>query len=428
MGNRAQGINSVMVLGFQTEFKVAAAAAAFIRMAFDSDQVRGSAPLIPDPVLGRGRDGADPLTDAKDVTGDVSVPAEPRTLGVWLKLFFGAPVSSVATLAASGTLKFRAQPAGNSTFALNGVVWTFVTAAPAGLQIQIGANLAATLTAAATALNASANAEVAKCTYVASADTLTITFDTLGKTGNTFTLTAQKATNARVSWPTLRGGAYKHTFHSGAVALPAATIEAGNPEIPSYRGKIGVMANTWRMNQSRQGRLVATIGCIGYDDRESTPTSIVGTEDVVEYEYSDVLVQKDGEFRIDGELAGDVTASDITMSNGLAIVPGVGNGGLISGIDVGEFTSLTNLTLKFSDEELLWKARNKVPMEITQRWAGRAGMSLAIIQHRVFLPEESPGVAGTGSLDIQFAAQAGRDLTLNRKVTVELVNDVEAYA
>jgi lysophospholipase L1-like esterase len=115
--------------------------------------------------------------------------------------------SSAATVA-TGFLAFSAQPIANSTITLNGLVWTFVSAAPVGNQTQIGASLAATLTALAANLNASVNAALTPATYAVSGSNLTITYDTTGQIGNTYLLVASTApaSNATVSQPSLVGG------------------------------------------------------------------------------------------------------------------------------------------------------------------------------------------------------------------------------
>jgi hypothetical protein len=135
---------------------------------------------------------------------------------------FGDP-ATVQTKAA-GSITFAGQPLANSTIALNGVAWTFVSGTPAGNQTQIGANVDATLTALATALNASADAQVSKCTYTANTtdDRLEIQFDTPGSTGNVFTLAASANSNGMVSAATLTGGGYGHEWLSGAMTFPAS--------------------------------------------------------------------------------------------------------------------------------------------------------------------------------------------------------------
>lgn len=105
---------------------------------------------------------------------------------------------------AAGTITFSANPSASATITLNGTAWTFVASGATGNQTNIGASLSATLTALATALNASASTEIAKCFYVVSATALFVLHKTPGTGGNSYTLAASAAT---VSGATLAGGA-----------------------------------------------------------------------------------------------------------------------------------------------------------------------------------------------------------------------------
>ncbi len=126
-------------------------------------------------------------------------------------------------IAATGSISFSAQPLVNSTITINGTVFTFKTSGATGNQINIGANLAATMTALAVVLNASVitgpvgerdsagAGGVAAATYTGTATALTIVHDTLGKRGNRFTLRASisPASRGTVSARTLKGGSNK---------------------------------------------------------------------------------------------------------------------------------------------------------------------------------------------------------------------------
>ena len=105
---------------------------------------------------------------------------------------------------ASGSFLFGSNPSNNDTITLNGTAVTFKTSGATGLQVNIGVDLATTLASLKTLLNASASTEVVKCTYdVTGGNTLTVTYKTVGTTGNSFTLAASAATR---SGATLSGG------------------------------------------------------------------------------------------------------------------------------------------------------------------------------------------------------------------------------
>lgn len=88
------------------------------------------------------------------------------------------PVAGPA-VAASGTLTLLTQPAVNDTMVVDGVTYTFVSTAPTGDQIQIGANAGATATAIATKLDGDADIGA-----VAVGNVVTITATTAGEAGN----------------------------------------------------------------------------------------------------------------------------------------------------------------------------------------------------------------------------------------------------
>ncbi len=111
--------------------------------------------------------------------------------------------SNATSAAATGTITFAVNPSANDTITLNGTAVTFVAAGATGNQVDIGADLASTLTALQTFLAASADAQISKCNYSASTTVLTVTNKTAGFAGNSFTLAASAAT---VSSATLTGG------------------------------------------------------------------------------------------------------------------------------------------------------------------------------------------------------------------------------
>ena len=86
-------------------------------------------------------------------------------------------------MAATGAITFSAQPLANSTVTINGTVFTFVASGAVGSQINIGANLTATMTALAIILNANGTVGGAFATYGATSTAISITRGVLGSTG-----------------------------------------------------------------------------------------------------------------------------------------------------------------------------------------------------------------------------------------------------
>ena len=169
---RAQGARAQMALAFETVYGTPPGSG-FTQMPFITSALAAEQPLLASELLGYGRDPRAPLLDAITTDGDVEVPIDAVGFGFWLKAAFGAPTSA-GTVAATGAITFSAQPLVNSTLTINGTLFTFVASGAVGNQINIGASLAATMTALAVALNASVVTGVALATYTGTATALTM--------------------------------------------------------------------------------------------------------------------------------------------------------------------------------------------------------------------------------------------------------------
>lgn len=125
----------------------------------------------------------------------------------------GYPESTgISGTAATGAIRFAVNPEANQTITLGTQTWTFVSGAPAGLQIQILGTLALTLASVPGILNASGDAQTALCSYTANVvpDStswdLNVTYKTLGVAGNQFRLNSSTGAAGPVTAFTLRGG------------------------------------------------------------------------------------------------------------------------------------------------------------------------------------------------------------------------------
>lgn len=158
----------------------------------------------------------------------VDVRGSPENSRTW-RVTSATP--GTAVIAATGTITFTLNPSNNATITLNGTVVTFKTTAGASPEVEIGANLAATMTALLAILNASADAELVKFTYAVDATTLFLTAATAGEAGNSLTIAASVAT---VSAATLAGGAAQ--VDGAMVVTPAmVTTEAAGAAIQLVR-------------------------------------------------------------------------------------------------------------------------------------------------------------------------------------------------
>ncbi len=94
---RAIGINSTLAVGFETVYGTPPAASKYWRVPFARSSLGSDQPLLGSELLGFGRDPQAPIKDAISVDGDVTVPMDPRYMGIWLRAAFGGPTTSGIT-------------------------------------------------------------------------------------------------------------------------------------------------------------------------------------------------------------------------------------------------------------------------------------------------------------------------------------------
>ncbi|WP_174291006.1 phage tail tube protein [Sphingomonas bacterium] len=93
--SRARGANAKAFGVFEaTPGTVPAAGPAWFGCPFVSHTLGEERPLIMSDLLGQGREMQDPTPDVATNDGDMVVPVDVRNFGHWLKLYFGAPVST----------------------------------------------------------------------------------------------------------------------------------------------------------------------------------------------------------------------------------------------------------------------------------------------------------------------------------------------
>jgi hypothetical protein len=118
----------------------------------------------------------------------------------------GVAVLAATAKYASGTITFTANPVAASTVTLNGSAITFVASGATGNQVNIGANLAATLQNLSGFINPSLDAQISKFHSSASATVLSLSSEVIGTAGNALTI-ATNVVGATASGATLAGGA-----------------------------------------------------------------------------------------------------------------------------------------------------------------------------------------------------------------------------
>lgn len=387
-------------------------------------RIGASRPLLENELLGFGRDPLAPVLDALTADGEIVVPIDVENWGMWLKGAFGQPVV-VAAVAASGSIAFSAQPAVNSTVTINGTTFTFVASGATGNQVNIGANLAATMTALATVLNASAVPGVAAATYTGVAAALNILHDTLGPSGNSFTLAASTspASNATVSGATLTGGANTHTMQSGATSLPSLSIEAAYPQVPGYEMAFGCVVDSLRWQMRRSGLLTARVG-IAAQGATMNPTSGAGSPSAFALQRFSPF---NGAVNRNGVALANIVSADIEYMNNLDRVETIRADGLIDGVDPSIASLKGSVTVRFADLTLFNQAVAGQPCELVFSHAISPSQQFSFTAHAVYL--ERPGIPleGPEGIQVEYSFMAARAVSPARLCTAVLTNSVAIY-
>ena len=326
---RAQGARAQMALAFETVYGTPPGSG-YTQMPFITSSLAAEQPLLASELLGYGRDPRAPLLDAITTDGDVEVPIDAVGFGFWLKAAFGAPTSA-GTVAATGTITFSVQPLVNSTLTFNGTVFTFVASGAVGNQINIGANLAATMTALAVVMNANGTVGGAFATYVATATAISITRGVLGVAGNAFTLAASlaPASNGTVSAATLTGGLNSHTYLSGSWALPSMSIEVGMPEVPRFAMYSGCVLDALSWSMERSGLLSSKVMMVAQGEAIAAVTG-AGTPTAIALKR---FGHFNGAIKRDGVALGNIVSADVTYANNLDRIETIRSDAKIDGAD-----------------------------------------------------------------------------------------------
>ncbi len=224
--------------------------------------------------------------------------------------------------------------------------------------------------------------------------------------------------------PTTTGTSPKtHTFVSGGLTLPSASIEIGNPEVPSFRMYSGVRADTLQVTMQRTGNLQATFGLVGQGESEAGATA-AGSP-------AALTVQRFGHFqgaiKRDGVSLGNITSGDFTYSNGLDRIETIRADGKIDGADPGIASLKGKISTRFADTTLKVQAQNGTPCELEFSWVIDASRSLKITAHAVYLPVPKVEIAGPSGIMADYDWQAALATSPARMMTAVLVNSVAAY-
>ena len=254
------------------------------------------------------------------------------------------------------------------------MTWTFVTGTPAANQTQIGASLDATLTALASDLNGSADAQISKCTYTANTtdDRLEIQFDTAGTTGNSFTLAASANSNGTVSAATLTGGGYRHEWLSGGDDIPSFTFEIGHPKLvtPVFFRHLGTVMESLAFEMGQEGPANGTVQLVAQGEEKATAT-IDATPDTFALKR---FSQGRGFIKRGGVPLAGVTGGSLTFSNNLERVRVIRDDGKIEAAEPTIATCTGAMTVRFDGATLVAEAANGDPVAVEYGFSHGRGL------------------------------------------------------
>ena len=422
---RAYGADATLLACRETTYGVAPLSG-YRSLDFKSCDLSSEQPLGDDPLLGRGRNAQDPYRGLITDEGRIEIPLDLRGSGFWLTGLFGNP--TVTQTKASGHITFSGQPAGNSTITLNGVAWTFVAGTSSGNQTQIGASIDATLVALASDLNASADAEVSKCTYAANTtgDRLEIEFDTTGTAGNAFTLSASASSTGTVSAATLTGGGHRHEWLSGGDAIPSYSFEIGHPQLiaPVFFRHLGTVMESLAFEMGREGPANGTVQLVAQGEEKATAT-IDATPDAFALKR---FSQGRGFITRGGVLLASVTGGSLTFSNNLERVRVIRDDGRIEAAEPTIATCTGAIAVRFDGATFVAEAANGDPVSLTYGFTMAEGWSLTFELFRVFLPKPKYALSGPGGVEASFDWRAACDESTGAMLRARLLNDVATYA
>jgi hypothetical protein len=418
---RAYGADATLKACREAAYGVAPLAG-YRSLDFKSTDLSAAQPLGDDPLLGRGRNAQDPYRGLVTDEGQLEIPLDLRGTGFWLTGLFGNPVTTA--VAATGSIAFTANPALGDTITLGGTIWTFVSGTASGNETEIQGTLIQTLDALVDDLNSSADAEIAKCTYArpTGTETLTVTFDTLGPTGNNFTLATSAAT---VSAANLTGGGYAHVWESGADDIPSYTIEVGHPKLtmPVFFRHLGTVMESLNFEMGQEGPANARLQLVAQGEEQYTATLDVSPDAYSLRRFS----QGRGFIRRGGSALAGVTGGSLTFSNNLERVRVIREDGKIEAADPTFASAEGSMAVRFDGATLVAEAANGDPVSLEYGFSFPEGYALRFELPRVFLPKPKYSVSGPGGVEASFDWRAAFDDGEGTMLRAHLLNDVTSY-
>jgi hypothetical protein len=419
---RAYGADATLKACREASYGVAPLAG-YRSLDFKSTDLSSAQALGDDPLLGRGRNAQDPYRGLVTDEGQLEIPLDLRGSGFWLTGLFGDPVTTA--VAATGSIAFTVNPSPGDTITLNGTVWAFVSGAASGNETEIQGTLIQTLDALVLDLNGSADVEIAKCTYArpTGTETLAITFDTAGPTGNAFTMAASAGT---VSGPTLTGGGHAHVWKSGADDIPSYTIEIGHPKLtsPVFFRHLGTVLESLTFEMGQEGPANARLQLVAQGEEQAAATVDASPDAFSLRRFS----QGRGFIHRGGQPLAGVTGGSLTFSNNLERVRVIREDGRIEAADPTFASAEGSMSVRFDGATLVAEVANGDPVSLEYGFSFVDGYALRFELPRVFLPKPKYSVTGPGGVEASFDWRAAFDDTEGTMLRVHLFNDIATYA
>ena len=219
------------------------------------------------------------------------------------------------------------------------------------------------------------------------------------------------------------GAGYDHVFTSGAASLPSASIEFGQPDVPSYSTQYGARGDKLKIGLARSGKLNATASLICQGETDIDVVSDGGNAPTAALPLLR-FPQATGSIIYDGQQLGSVVGADFTYSNELEAIETIKADGRIEDADPGQCMFTGSLTVLFKDTALVALARANTPKQVSFGWTVGSN-SLIFTAPRIFLPPVKRPVTGPKGIQQAFNFQgsgAGGHI-----LTATLHNDVSGY-
>ena len=221
-------------------------------------------------------------------------------------------------------------------------------------------------------------------------------------------------------------GPYTHTFVSGATALPSASIEIGNPDVPFYEMHSGIMANELmlEMQRGKGAKLTASIGLMGQGSATDTSSNAGTLAEVSQERFSHF----NGSVSRNNSTLGSVTMAKLTFSNNLEAIETIRADGKVGGFDPGQTAVTGELRVRFDSTTLLDQASGGTSCDLDLLWQIDAGKSLAIAIPRIFIERPKLSISGPNGIEQTYSFIAARQANGDPMMTAVLTNARETYA